>query len=87
VKRELAEETGNDPGAVFCVSEIPVYVEYGRVPAQPEKGEPDYFHNIGYAFVAAGGDVGRIQESDVEGAAWYPLAGAQRLVGHRSGEL
>jgi hypothetical protein len=27
--------------------------------------------------------VGRIQVSEVHGAAWYPLALAERLVGHR----
>jgi len=27
--------------------------------------------------------VGRIQESEVTGAGWYPLAEAERLVGHR----
>ena len=50
-ERELAEETGIDPGAVFCVSETPVYVEYGRVPARPEKDEPDHFHlDFGYLY-------------------------------------
>jgi hypothetical protein len=29
--------------------------------------------------------VGRIQESEVTGARWYPLAEAERLVGHRIG--
>lgn len=43
-ERELVEETGIDPGTVFRVSETPVYVEYGRVPARPEKDEPDHFH-------------------------------------------
>ena len=47
-ERELAEETGLDPG---------------------------HFHlDFGYAFTTAGGDVGRIQESEVTGAGWYPLA-------------
>jgi hypothetical protein len=39
--------------------------------------------DIGYSFVTAHADVGRIQESEVRGAAWYPLAVARRLVGHR----
>ena len=43
-ERELVEETGIDPGTLFRVSETPVYVEYGRVPARPEKDEPDHFH-------------------------------------------
>ena len=85
-ERELAEETGIDPATVSCVSQAPVYVEYGRVPARPEKGEPVHFHlDFGYSFATAGGDVGRIQESEVTGAGWYPLDVAERLVGHRIG--
>jgi hypothetical protein len=71
---------------VSCLSQAPVYVEYGRVLARPEKNEPDHFHlDFGYAFATADGDVGRIQESEVTGASWYPLAVAERLVGHRIG--
>ena len=85
-ERELAEETGIDPGTVSCVSQAPVYVEYGRVRARPDKDEPDHFHlDFGYAFATADGDVGRIQESEVTGAGWYPLAEAEHLVGHRIG--
>ena len=85
-ERELAEATGIDPGMVACVLQAPVYVEYGRGPARPEKDEPDHFHlDFGYAFATAGGDVGRIQESEVTGAGWYPLAVAERLAGHRIG--
>ena len=85
-ERELAEETGIDPGAVFCTSEVPVYVEFGRVPARPAKDEPDHFHlDFGFAFATAEGDVGRIQESEVNGAKWHPLAVAERLVGQRIG--
>jgi 8-oxo-dGTP pyrophosphatase MutT (NUDIX family) len=85
-ERELAEETGIDPDAVFCVSEVPVYVEFGRVPARPAKDEPDHFHlDFGFAFATTEGDVGRTQESEVNGASWYPLAVAERLVGQRIG--
>jgi 8-oxo-dGTP pyrophosphatase MutT (NUDIX family) len=83
-ERELAEETGIDPGTVSCVSQAPAYVEYGRVRARLEKDEPDHFHlDFGYSFTPSDGDVGRIQESEVTGAGWYPLAEAERLVGHR----
>jgi 8-oxo-dGTP pyrophosphatase MutT (NUDIX family) len=83
-ERELVEETGIGPGTVSCVSQAPVYVEYGRVRARPEKDEPDHFHlDFGYAFTTADGDVGRIQESEVAGADWYPLTEAEHLVGHR----
>ncbi len=36
-ERELVEETGIDPGTVFRVSQTPVYIEYGKVPARPER--------------------------------------------------
>jgi 8-oxo-dGTP pyrophosphatase MutT (NUDIX family) len=85
-ERELAEETGIDPGAVSCVSEIPVYVEFGRVPARPAKDELDHFHlDFGFAFTTTDGDVGHIQESEVNRASWYPLSVAERLVGQRIG--
>ncbi|CAI7980982.1 NUDIX hydrolase [Frankia sp. Hr75.2] len=82
--RELTEETGVDLDMVFPASQSPVYIEYGQVPARPKKDEPDHYHlDIGYAFTTAHADVGRIQESEVHGAAWHPLAVAERLVGHR----
>lgn len=82
--RELTEETGVDPDTIRPASQAPVYIELGRVPARPTKNEPAHYHlDIGYAFTTAHGDVGRIQESEVTGAAWYPLAEAARLVGHR----
>lgn len=81
---ELAEETGIDPRQVSLVSLTPAYVEYGRVPARPQKGEPEHYHlDIGYAFTTLRGDVGRIQESEVTGTGWYPLDAAERPVGRR----
>ncbi|GGS76962.1 NUDIX hydrolase [Nonomuraea spiralis] len=81
--RELTEECGIDPRQVILASPSPVYIEYGPVPARPAKDEPDHHHlDIGYAFVTDA-DVGPIQESEVSGAAWYSLAEAERLVGHR----
>ena len=85
-ERELVEETGIDPATVVLLSQIPAYIEYGRVPARPEKNEPDHFHlDFGFAFATANGDVGSIQECEVTGAGWYLLAEAERLVGHRIG--
>ncbi|MEU9301924.1 NUDIX domain-containing protein [Streptomyces sp. NPDC048269] len=82
--RELSEETGIDPEQVVPVSAHPAYVEFGRVPARPAKDEPDHYHlDIGYAFTTADAEVGRIQESEVTSAAWYPLDLAGRLVGPR----
>jgi 8-oxo-dGTP pyrophosphatase MutT (NUDIX family) len=85
-ERELAEETGIDPATVILLSDTPVYIEYGRVPARPEKNEPDHFHlDMGFSFSTANGDLGNLQECEVTGAGWYPLAEAERLVGHRIG--
>ncbi|THC43120.1 NUDIX domain-containing protein [Streptomyces sp. A1499] len=82
--RELSEETGIDPDQIVPVSRHPAYIEFGQVPARPAKDEPEHYHlDIGFAFVAAGAEVGRIQESEVSGAAWYPLDVAERLVGPR----
>ncbi|MBM0277000.1 NUDIX hydrolase [Micromonospora tarensis] len=82
--RELVEETGVDPSLLLPASPLPVYVEYGRVPARPTKDEPAHFHlDFGYSFLTAQADVGRIQKSEVRGAAWYPLSMAERLVGTR----
>ena len=85
-ERELVEETGIDPGLVFCVSQVPAYVEYGAVPGRPQKNEPAHFHlDFGFVFATVDGDVGRIQEAEVHAAGWYPLDAAERLVGHRIG--
>jgi hypothetical protein len=62
----------------------PAYIEYGRVPARPEKDEPSHYYlDIGYAFVTAHAEVGRIQQSEVTGANWYSVVQAERLVGRR----
>lgn len=82
--RELVEETGVDPAGIVPTSQMPAYVEYGQVPARPDRGEPAHFHlDFGFPFATASADVGLIQESEVRGAAWYPLAEAERLVGRR----
>lgn len=82
--RELVEETGVDPSGLVPASQAPVYVEYGRVPARLAKDEPEHFHlDFGYSFLTTQADVGRIQESEVRGATWYPLSVAERLVGPR----
>ncbi|WP_285688951.1 NUDIX domain-containing protein [Actinoplanes sp. NBRC 103695] len=81
--RELVEETGIDPATVIAVSQEPVYIEYGRVPARSQKDEPEHFHlDLGYAFTTTG-DIGSLQESEVTSAAWFPLNEATRLVGAR----
>lgn len=82
--RELTEETGIDSDKILLVSQVPAYVEYGRVPARPEKNEPAHFHlDIGYSFTTVDAEVGRLQESEVTGAGWYSIEVAERLVGRR----
>jgi 8-oxo-dGTP pyrophosphatase MutT (NUDIX family) len=82
--RELVEETDVDPSSLYPASPIPVYVDFGRVPARPLKDEPEHFHlDFGYSFVTTRAEVGHIQESEVRSAAWYPLSVAERLVGPR----
>lgn len=84
--REAAEESGIDPGTVSIVSEIPAYVEYAEVPARPDKNEPVHRHlDFGFSLVTADGEIGPIQESEVNGVAWFPLEQAERVVGHRIG--
>lgn len=83
--RELVEETGVDPDLVAPTSHHPAYIEYGPVPARPERGEPAHFHlDIGYSFTGPPHlAIGRIQQSEVAEASWRPLAEAERLVGSR----
>jgi len=82
--RELVEETGIDAEVVLPASQAPAYIEFGQVPARPDKDEPDHYHlDIGYAFTTLRAEIGRIQEAEVTAAAWYPLPVAERLVGHR----
>lgn len=50
--------------------------------ARPAKDEPAHYHlDTGYAFATAAAEVGCIQESEVTGAAWYPLEQAERKAG------
>jgi hypothetical protein len=51
----------------------------------PHTASADRNLDFGFAFATAEGDVGRIQESEVTGARWYPLGVAERLVGQRIG--
>ncbi|MQS17618.1 NUDIX domain-containing protein [Streptomyces kaniharaensis] len=82
--RELTEETGIDERKIVALSSVPVYVEYGLVPARPEKDEPEHYHlDIGYAFSTERAEIGLIQETEVTGAAWYSVDLAVSLVGER----
>ncbi|MFE4512666.1 NUDIX hydrolase [Kitasatospora sp. NPDC056783] len=82
--RELTEETGLDGRLIAPLLPVPVYVEFGLVPARPEKDEPEHYHlDIGYAFSTERAEIGSIQETEVTGAAWYPLESAVSVVGER----
>lgn len=84
--RELTEETGIDAETVAPVLPVPVYVEFGKVPARPDKDEPEHYHlDFGYAFATSRGEIGRVQESEVVSAEWYPVGVAEHLVGPRVG--
>jgi 8-oxo-dGTP pyrophosphatase MutT (NUDIX family) len=85
--RELVEEADVDHSQISLASDTPVYIEYGAVPARPAKDEPAHYHlDIGYSFFASERvEVGCIQEVEVTGADWYPLAAAERRVGRRIG--
>ncbi|MFG2918115.1 NUDIX hydrolase [Kitasatospora sp. NPDC048298] len=82
--RELTEETGLDQRLIAPLSPAPVYIEYGLVPARPAKDEPEHYHlDIGYAFSTERAEIGLIQETEVTGAAWYPVDLAVSVVGER----
>jgi 8-oxo-dGTP pyrophosphatase MutT (NUDIX family) len=82
--RELTEETGVNASDICSASQTPVYVEYAKIPARPEKDEPEHYHlDFGYSFITERAEIGSIQESEVTGASWYPLAVAEHRVGHR----
>ena len=82
--RELQEETGIDPSIVVPAALNPVYIEYGQVPARPDRDEPAHHHlDFGFAFTTDDATIGRIQESDLTYDSWYPLDEAERIVGSR----
>jgi 8-oxo-dGTP pyrophosphatase MutT (NUDIX family) len=81
--RELVEETRIAPSAVAPAAQVPAYIEYGLIPARPDKDEPAHHHlDFGYAFTT-NADAGRIQEGEIASAGWYTLADAEHLVGRR----
>ncbi|MEU3628893.1 NUDIX domain-containing protein [Amycolatopsis coloradensis] len=82
--RELTEETDVDPDTITLTSTIPAYIEYGAVPARPEKNEPPHFHlDIGYTFATANAEIRHLQKAEVTDASWHLLDDAERRVGSR----
>lgn len=75
--RELGEECGLDPSRVVLLQPEPVYLEFGRVPARPDKNEPAHQHiDIGFAFGVVGPrPPTTAQESEIVSLAWRPIAG------------
>ncbi|WP_067969342.1 NUDIX hydrolase [Nocardiopsis trehalosi] len=75
--RELEEETGipwqqvTSPPALGV---IPVDIDIHRIPANPEKGEPEHYHfDFRYAHLVDSADV-RLQLEEVTGFAWRALS-------------
>ncbi len=80
----VREVTGVDPGSIQVPSLVPAYVEYGRVPARPHKGEPEHYHlNFGSAMTTENGDIGTLKASEITGATWLGLVEAEARIGSR----
>lgn len=70
--RELAEETGIDPGLVTPVSPIPLHIDVHPIPANPAKDEPEHQH-YDFRFVfRTDTDVTALQTEEVLDHAWRP---------------
>ena len=63
--------------AKFYGLDKPLYEQFWIFVTKAVRGD------FGYSFVTVDGEVGRIQESEVDGAAWYRLDVAERTVGPR----
>lgn len=69
--REVAEETGIDPGALVLVSALPVHIDAHPIPANDAKGEPGHVHfDFRMVFRAVGRTELTLQEQEVKGAEW-----------------
>jgi len=75
--REAMEETGME-GLVIdpwhCTSGLPIDIDSHRIPARPERGEPEHWHHdIRYVVRAQESAVLRPDLREVHGAAWHEL--------------
>lgn len=70
--RELAEETGIDPGLVTPVGGVPLHIDVHPIPANPAKDEPDHRHfDFRFAF-RTDADVVALQGEEVLDHSWQP---------------
>lgn len=68
--RELAEETGIDPGLVTPVSPVPLHIDIHPIPANPAKDEPDHQHfDVRFLF-RTDADVTALQAEEVLDHCW-----------------
>lgn len=68
--RELAEETGIDPGLVTPVSPVPLHIDVHPIPANPAKDEPDHQH-FDFRFVfRTDAEVAGLQAEEVLDYSW-----------------
>jgi 8-oxo-dGTP pyrophosphatase MutT (NUDIX family) len=63
--RELAEETGINPGLVTPVSPVPLHIDVHPIPANPAKDEPEHQHFDFRFLFRAGADVAALQAKEV----------------------
>ena len=75
--REAVEETGMEGLAIDAwhrTSGLPIDVDSHRIPARPERGEPEHWHHdIRYVVRAVEGGAVRPDLREVHGAAWCEL--------------
>ncbi|QFU15685.1 NUDIX hydrolase [Microvirga thermotolerans] len=76
--REAAEETGLTGIALdpwHSLTRLPIDIDSHRIPARPERNEPEHWHHDIRYVLRAGGDAPlRPDTSEVDGAAWRPFA-------------
>jgi len=68
--RELAEETGIDPGLVTPVSPVPLHVDIHPIPANPAKDEPGHQHFDFRFLFRTEADVTGLQAEEVLDYSW-----------------
>lgn len=68
--RELAEETGINPGLVTPVSPVPLHIDVHPIPANPAKDEPEHQHFDFRFLFRAGADVAALQAKEVLDYSW-----------------
>jgi 8-oxo-dGTP pyrophosphatase MutT (NUDIX family) len=72
--RELAEETGIQPGTVAVVSDRPIQIDVHSIPANKAKGEPAHRHiDVRFLLSTAATTVTHLQADEVTGAAWHEV--------------